>query len=128
MKTLLTTFTLVFTLIFSSTSFAKWTKVVVNEYATHYVDFEGIRKHDGYVYYWSLYDSFKPVLGSLSGTTYHQGDCGLFRTKKLSFVSHKQPMGRGVGETYNPKNPEWVYASPGSVYEDLLQAVCRVTP
>ena len=41
MKTLLTIFTLVFTVMFSSTSFAGWTKVGENVNGhTYYVDFE----------------------------------------------------------------------------------------
>jgi hypothetical protein len=57
MKTLLTISTLVFTVVFSSTSFAGWTKVDKNMNGnTWYVDFETIRKHDGYVYWWELGD------------------------------------------------------------------------
>ena len=47
-------------MVFSSTSFADWKRVNKNEYGdTYYVDFERIRKHDGYVYYWGLSDSLK---------------------------------------------------------------------
>ena len=64
MKTLLTIFTLAFTLMFSSTSFAEWTKVnksVIGN--TYYVDFERIKKHDGYIYYWEVIDFLKPFKG-----------------------------------------------------------------
>ena len=37
---------------------------------------------------------------------------------------HKQPMGRDVGETYNPENPEWEYLPPNSVAENVLKQVC----
>jgi hypothetical protein len=62
MKTLLLIFTLLFsTVMFSSTSFAGWTKVSQNVRGdTFYVDFERIRKHDGFVYFWSLNDYLKP--------------------------------------------------------------------
>ena len=85
MKNLLTVFTLVFTLMFSSTSFAGWTKVTKGELGdTFYVDFERIRKHDGYVYYWVLTDYLRPTAqGHLSTTKYCQGDCKLFREKVL---------------------------------------------
>jgi len=51
------------TVMFSSPSYAEWTKV--NKDAdgnTNYVDFERIRKHVGYVYYWELSDYLKPTL------------------------------------------------------------------
>ena len=129
MKTLLTTFTLVFTLMFSSTSFAEWTKEGNNtDGDTYYVDYERIRKHGGYVYYWILSDYRKPTdNGRLSTEAYSQGDCKIFRTQVLSFVFHNQPMGRDAGSSYSPENPEWEYPRPGSLSEGILQAVCRVT-
>ena len=51
MKNLLTIFTLVFTVMLSSTSFAGWTKVTEDAHATYYVDFEGIRNR-GQIIYW----------------------------------------------------------------------------
>lgn len=62
---------------------------------TFYVDFERIKKHGGYVYFWILSDYLKPdKYGDLSFKRYNQGDCKLFRVKPLSYVFHKQPMGR----------------------------------
>ena len=45
--------TLVFSLtMFASRSYAEWTKVgEIPDGTTFYVDFERIRKHDGYVYF-----------------------------------------------------------------------------
>jgi len=75
------------TVMFSSSSYAEWTKV--NESVdgdTSYVDFERMRKHDGYVYWWELADYLKPTsTGTLSVKVYNQGDCKLFRYKILSF-------------------------------------------
>ena len=97
-------------------------------YATFYVDFERIRKHDEYVYFWDLTDYLRPEYGDLSTSVYNQGDCNLFRVKVLSNVFHQQPMGRDVGRTYSPENPEWIYPRPESIQESLLQTVCSVTP
>ena len=129
MKTLLTIFTLVFTLMFSSTSFAEWTKVEISiDGDTFYVDLDRLRKHDGYVYFWSLTDFLKPdEYGDLSGKRYVQGDCGLFRVKVLQYVYHKQPMGRDVGETSEPVNKNWRYPQPDTIGESILKSVCRVT-
>ena len=109
--------------------FAEWTWVSQNvDGTTFYVDFERIRKHDGYVYYWELTDLLKPSkYGHLSSKVYIQGDCELFRFKYLSFVHHKQPMGQGsaISEyNYTPKNPEWIYPTPTSADEINLKRVC----
>jgi hypothetical protein len=130
MKTLLTIFTLVFTLMFSSTSFAGWTQVTEGLGDTYsgdiyYVDFERIRKHGGSVYWWQLSDLIKPDEdGYFSYKAYHQGDYISFRVKHLSVSFHKKKMGRAPGEVFNPKNPEWIYPTPNSVDEVTLNAVC----
>ena len=100
-----------------------------NSAATFYIDVERIRKVDGYVYWWELNDYPKPITGGLlSAKIYHQGDCKLFRYKTLSYVYHKQPMGRdGDGGGNNPKNPEWRYPSPNSTNESILKLVCALT-
>jgi len=92
---------------------------------THYVDFERIRKHDGYVYWWTLSDFLKPTeQGYLSGKVYQQGDCKFFWIKVLSFSSHKEPMGGGTGETVTLKNPRWNYPPPNSSGENILKKAC----
>ena len=83
MKKLLLIFTLLFsTLMFSTPSYGEWTKVssTLNGAHTFYVDFDSIRKHGGYVYFWRLSDFLKPnKYGTLSDKSYNQGDCKLFR-------------------------------------------------
>ena len=93
---------------------------------TFYVDFERIRKRDGFVYYWILVDYLVPTKTSmLSGKLYKQGDCHLFRFKYLSFVFHKQSMGSDTGISDTPKNPQWDYPHPDSVFESILKEVCN---
>jgi hypothetical protein len=127
MKKLLTISTLVITVMFSSTSFAEWTRVTGNlKGDTHYVDFERIRKHDGYVYFWTLSDYLIPkrYTGHLSSKTYRQGDCNLFREKSLSISGYKEPMGKGTGETYTYPDADWGYPPPDSIIEEILKLVC----
>jgi hypothetical protein len=128
MKNLLTITTLVFTLMFSSPSFAKWKKVTENvDGYSFYVDFRRIKNKGGFVYYWELLDRLKPnKYGDLSSKTYTQGDCMLSRVKYLSFSSHKEQMGGGTGQPNKPKNPEWTYPSPNSVGETILKIVCSI--
>ena len=118
-----------FTVTLSSPSYAEWTKVGENGIEnTVHVDFERIRKLDGYVYFWMLIDYLKPFNGKngtmLSGKVYNQGDCKLFRYRNLSLSFHKEPMGRDVGVANNPKNPEWQYPPPNSIIETTLKTVC----
>ena len=128
MKKLLLIFTLLFsTLVFSSPSYADWTKVGTSvDGDTFYVDFDRIRKHGGYVYFWQLSESVKPVLGDLSAKFYIQGDCKLFRFKYLSYYFHTEPMGNGTPTSSgNTPDKEWRYPSPNSSHEDILKSVCN---
>ena len=119
--------TLIFsTFVFSSTTFAGWTKVARSiDGNTFYVDFERIRKHGGYVYFWYMTDLLKPEDGVLSDKIYVQGDCKLFRYKKLSISGHKEPMGGGTGDSYSPENPGWEYPPPNSSGKTVLKSVCN---
>jgi hypothetical protein len=127
MKNLLLIFTLLFSSVFlSSPSYAEWTKVVEVQGNTFYVDFEIIRKHDGFVYWWELGDYLKPQMGYLSAKSYNQGDCELFRLKVLSYSWHKEPMGGGTGDTLPvpEKHKGWKYPPPNSSMETTLKSVC----
>jgi hypothetical protein len=128
MKSLTLIFTLIFSVMFSSTSFAEWTKVDENVIGTtNYVDFDRIRKVDGFVYYWTLSDLLKPDEdGDLSYKHYRQGDCKLFRYKVLSGSYYKEPMGGGTGKTPPiPKRHQgWKYPPPNSSSEIILKKVC----
>ena len=128
MKSLLAISTLVFTMMFSSTSFAEWTKVTQSvDGDTIYVDFERIRKVDGFVYYWDLVDNSKPTKnGILSSKAYNQGDCKLFRFQNLSLSFHNKPMGRGTGDVQKPvkAQQDWKYPPPNSVGENILKSIC----
>ena len=118
---------LTFSVMFSSISFAGWKKVGSSVTGTtYYVDFERIRKHGGYVYYWQLTDKFKPdEVGDLSDKTYSQGDCNLFRHKWLDISYHTQPMGEGRPSlTGVTKGQKWRYPHPNTVIEEVLKSVC----
>ena len=129
MKKLLLIFTLLFsTLVFSSPSYAGWTKVGENENGDiFYVDLDRIRKHDGYVYAWDLSNYLKPTKqGNLSVKIYKQHDCKLVRFKHLSFSFHKQPRGRGSGDVMKPVKEVqgWQYPAPNNVSESILKSIC----
>jgi len=123
--------TLIFSLMFSSTSFAEWKKVDKEVRGnTYYVDFERIKKHDGYVYWWDLTDYLTPSpQGNLSAKIYIQGDCKKFRYKWLVTSFHKEPMGEGVsaygGGEPTEGNRGWQYPLPDTSNETVLKSVCE---
>ena len=117
---------LMFILLFPLPSFADWTEVAENDLGSlFYVDFDRIRKHDGYIYYWVLTDLLKPRQGNMSFSIYHQGDCKLFRVKFLSRSLHKEPMGRDKSPlSSNKPDKDWTYPNPNSSNESILTQVC----
>ena len=95
--------------------------------STFYVDFERIRKHGGYVYYWYSGEFSKPDKdGELSYQTYIQGDCKLFRVKTLSETYYKESMRGGTArhQFLNKLQKDWKYAPPDSMMEHILKKVC----
>ena len=90
-----------------------------------YVDFERIRKHDGYVYFWHLIDYLNPIASDLSAKVYNQGDCNLFRFKILSLLYYEEPMGRGSSLSDNSFDENWRYPPPTSSAESILKSVCN---
>ena len=127
MKRLIILFTpVLLTIVFLSPSYAKWTEMGANVSGmTFFVDFERIRRHGGYVYWYDLIDLLKPDKdGDTSYKGYRQGDYKLFRYKYLNSSFHQKPMGRGTGVSVTPKNPEWKYPNPNSVKEVVLKSVC----
>jgi len=128
MKKLALLATLLFSVMFSSASYAEWKKVGVSEVsvgAIVYVDLERIKKVDGYVYFWVLIDYLKLTKqGHLSVHMYKQGDCKLFRSKSLSYSFHKEPMGGGTSETARTPQKEWTYPHPNSISEISLNSIC----
>ena len=125
MKILITILTLIFTVISTSTSYAKWTKALTGSNGIDYIDLEKIRKIDGFVYYWIMGDYNKPTeYGYLSAKFYIQGDCRMFRTKLLSGILFKEPMGGGTGKMQTI-NGDWVYPPPDTPAETFLTTVCN---
>ncbi len=117
----------------SSLTFAEWAKISESRAVSYYIDFEELKKADGYIYWWLLIDYRKPtpVHGDLSTKTYNQGDCKLFRLKRLRYSFHKEPMGRGNSDLQESEgeNRKWKYPSPKTVDGIVLKKACdRVYP
>ena len=117
---------IIFTLVFSPTSFADWTMVSKSENGRiYYVDLERIRKVDGFIYFWQMSDYLiKDKYGDLSNKVYIKADCELFRYQNLKFYFHKEPMARGDAEIEDSEDLSWNYATPNSNIEAALITVC----
>ena len=125
-KLMLVLYILLLCVIFSSLSNADWKQMWNSLGDTYYVDFDRIRKQNGYVYYWQLLDYLKPdEYGHFSSKAYTQGDCKMFRFKFLNSSLHKERMGSGDGEVDNTPDNEWTYPFPNSVFKDNLKSVCE---
>ena len=120
-------YTIILSFLFSSPSYGEWTKVAGNLDVTAYVDFDKIRKHNGSVYFWDLYDYTKPSPnGMMSTIRYIEGDCIKFRLKILSDRYYKEPMGLGeVSGASNIPAKDWYYPPSGSVAESKMKSVCN---
>ena len=113
--------TLVVLLMTPYSSNADWVKVGKRDKGiTYYVNFEKIKKNNGYVYWWQLIDK---EYGDPSIKLYIQADCKKFRVKVMSVYSYKGPMGQGgVSSSNPPKN--WAYPRPNTPGENSLEDVC----
>ena len=129
MKKIILIFTLLCTTVsFSSNSFGEWKYVASSDDGTSvYIDFDLIRKHDGYVYFWALEDLLKPDQdGDMSYINYYQCDCNIFRFKHLSASYYKQAMGNGTVKNVTNENPEWIQVTPNTIMKAYLELVCSL--
>ena len=115
---------LLFSLLVSFNSFAKWTEIpVINDDFTEqaFIDFDNLnKKKDGYVYWWmmtSRSDSSKKI--------YLQSDCEGERFYPLSAVLHTEPLGRGESSSISP-NEGWTYPPPDTGMYNLLEVICEI--
>ena len=117
---------LLFSLLISFNSYGEWEKVFSNSHGdTFYIDFDKIKKHDGYVYWWHLKDYLVPDGRGLSDMYYNQGDCENNRIKILTNFFFKLPMGEGL--ISNPSNTAykgWTNPKTGGEMESWLILVC----
>jgi hypothetical protein len=87
------------------------------------VNFDKIRKHDGYVYYWRLSDLLELTRGLLSVKIYKQGDCKFFRLKYSSLSFHRETTSGGTDKMNNVLDKVWTYSSPNSSNKIILKSV-----
>ena len=115
-------------MVFSTTSFARWTNIVrTYEGTTFYLDVLRIAKNGRYVYFWELIDYLRPTKnGIFSHTVFAQGDCELLRKKTVSISSYKKPMGAGDELPHQLKSSKWINSSSGSALETMVKSACAL--
>jgi hypothetical protein len=128
MKNLLLLSTLTLSLCFSAGSWAEWTEVDMTGLEitnTIYVDFDGIRKGNGFIYYWKITDYLEPGSdGVFSDKTYAKVDCEILRESDLSYSTYKLPMAEGTAEGTYDNRLVFHSARPNSPRGRILEAVC----
>jgi len=119
---------LLFSLLISFNSYGKWIKIgdVFDGVTSVTVYIDTIKKHGEYVYFWQMLDYSKPngQSGTMSVKSYWQGDCGVNRVKKLSFIFYKLSMGLGTPKAHDPSDPKWEYPVPKSTGGATLRFAC----
>jgi hypothetical protein len=127
MKKITLLLVIIFTFLFSTTSWGEWKFVSENmKGSKFYYDKDRIRKSGKFIYFWILTDFLKPTEGgNFSSFGYIQLDCSIFRYKDLRFQSYNKSMGEGkMTEEWTPKD-EWKYPPPDSVNEFVYNKICE---
>jgi len=127
MKKITILLVIIFTFLFSTTSWGDWEPVSKTLGGViFYYDKDRVRKSGKYLYFWELIDYIKPdKWGDLSTTTYVQLDCSIFRFKNLKHQFYNKSMGEGkmTGE-WTPKD-KWEYPQPNTTGEGLYKKICE---
>ena len=69
---------IIFTFLFSTTSWGEWSYVGDSIKGKYYYDKDRVRKSGKYIYFWELFDWIELTEGGLSSTCYVQIDCSIF--------------------------------------------------
>ncbi len=128
MKKITLLLVIIFTFLFSTTSWGDWTYVTETEgVGKFYYDKDRVRKSKKYLYFWELTDYIKPnPYGYLSTTSYTELDCSIFRFKWLKLQYYNKSMGEGEKGRDDITPPdEWNYPRPNSSGETLYNKVCE---
>jgi hypothetical protein len=127
MKKLLLIFTLLFSVMFSSTSFAEWGVVDMHDNGTiFYIDFDTIKKDKNYVYFWEMANFPKPIINEndLSLIIYKKGNCKTFKFAIMEMKTFEEPMGLGVSTNHRAEPDVWHVPPLYSIQEITLTNAC----
>ena len=129
MKKITLLLVIIFTFLFSTTSWGEWTYVTEDvDGNKFYYDKDRVRKNGKVLYFWLLIDLPRPLMETSSVTTHTELDCSIFRFKDLRFQSYNKSMGEG--EQTSDMTPEgkqggWRYPKPNTTYEIMYNKICE---
>ena len=125
MKKITILLVIIFTFLFSTTSWGEWSYVSESVKGKMYYDKDRIRKGGKFIYFWMLNDLFEPYERSMSFTTYIELDCSIFRFRGLEYQFYSKS--RGEGENTFPMTPdkEWRYPKPNTPFEYTFNIICE---
>ena len=126
MKKITLLLVIIFTFLFSTTSWGDWTYVGESDIGRkYYYDKDRVRKNGKVLYFWLLIDLPRPLMETSSVTTHTELDCSIFRYKKLNTQFLRNQMGGGgIINEFTPKD-EWIYPKTNSVFESLYNKICK---
>ena len=126
MKKITLLLVIIFTFLFSTTSWGDWSYLVESVNGDkYYYDKDRVRKSGKYIYFWELFDLKEQFQNSLSDTSYTQIECSIFRYKTLKVQFYTKQMGEGgILYSYTPKD-EWKYPKLNTSKEFILKKVCE---
>jgi len=135
MKKITLLLVIIFTFLFSTTSWGEWTYVLQNKVLfeinfdgigiEYYYDKDRLRKSGKYLYFWRLQTFTEPIGGNLSGIRYVQLDCSIFRFKQLNIQMFNKPMGEGEKTLEFTPPDEWKYPPPKSIMGYFYNRICK---
>ena len=127
MKKITILLVIIFTFLFSTTSWGEWSYVDTTEDGSrYYYDKDGLRKGGKFLYFWELVDYIKPEKdGTFSITRYTELDCSTFRYKILKSLVHNKSMGEGKETEKWTPTWEWYSVKPNTSKEFMLNKVCE---
>ena len=125
MKKITLLLVIIFTFLFSTTSWCDWSYVGDSIKGKYFYDKDRVRKSGKYIYFWELFDLKEQFQNSLSDTSYTQIECSIFQYKTLKVQFYTKQMGEGgILYSYTPKD-EWKYPKPNTSKEFMLNKVCE---
>jgi hypothetical protein len=128
MKKMTLLLVIIFTFLFSTTSWGEWKlgSIGTSPPDKYFYDKDRIRKSGKYIYLWMLIDFIKPREGGfMSITSPVQLDCSVFRFKVLEMNGWKNSMGEGEMIVDFTPPEKWDYPQPNSSVEILYNKVCE---
>jgi len=124
MKKLTLIFTLLFsTVMFPSSSYAKWVKVSETVSGdSFYVNTERLKIKGKYRYVWRMVNYSR----GKSSLSFSLVDCDMGRKKDLKDIEFSKPMGEGTPLDFSEDDPKWDYPIPDTSIGIVIDFICKM--